>query len=178
MMNVYLWLLVAIIIAAVVLVVAGTIAADESDARESTTPADRSPRAVLTRLVADARAGARSLLTSRRDRDARREEHVELAESTISVDEFFEATRTEQRAYVDVDEIQGIIQQLRPGTDRPLRPGAGRQPRPGAARPVRPLRPGADRQPLGGVDGRPHAGTGTPARSSVQTSVERPVERH
>lgn len=115
MMNVYLWLLVAIIIAAVVLVVAGMIAADESDVRESTVPADRSPRAVLTRMVSDARAGARSLMTSGRDRDSRRDAFADRSGSTTTVDEFFEATRTEQRAYVDVDELQGIIQQLRPG---------------------------------------------------------------
>lgn len=135
MMNVYLWLLVAIIIAAVVLVVAGTIAADESDARESTDPVDRSPRAVLARLVADARAGARSLVGPGRDRESRqdvRDHHRD--EPTSSVAEFFEATRTEQRAYLDADEIQGIIQQLRPGSDRSARPGPGKAARTPAER--------------------------------------------
>lgn len=122
MMNVYLWLLVAIVIAAVVLVVAGTIAADESDARERTAPADRSPMAVLARLFSDARAGARSLLNRDGDRGSSRDDLTGSSGSTTTVDEFFEATRTEQRAYVDADEIQEIIQQLRPGAQ--LRSGS------------------------------------------------------
>jgi hypothetical protein len=136
MMNVYLWLLVAIVIAAVVLVVAGTIAADESDARERTAPADRSPWAVLTRLFSDARAGARSLLNRDGDSASSRDDLTGSSGSTTTVDEFFEATRTEQRAYVDADEIQEIIQQLRPGAQ--LRSGA--QVRPGAQ-----VRSGAER---------------------------------
>lgn len=131
MMNVYLWLLVAIIIAAVVLVVAGTIAADESDARESTAPVDRSPRAVLARLVSDARAGARSLVGPGRDDESRQDVRAHRRdEPTASVDEFFEATRTEQRAYLDADEIQEIFQQLRPGSDRYVRTGTEKAPRP------------------------------------------------
>ena len=125
MMNVYLWLLVAIVIAAVVLVVAGTIAADESDARERTAPVDRSPWAVLTRLFSDARAGARSLLSRDGDRGSGRDDLTGSSGSTTSVDEFFEATRTEQRAYVDADEIQEIFQQLRPGAQ--VRSGAERR---------------------------------------------------
>jgi hypothetical protein len=118
MMNVYLWLLVAIIIAAAVLVAAGMIAADESDAREETAPTDRRPRAVLGRLVADARAGARSLTTWRRDRGPRRDLLDLESESSTTVEEFFEATRTEERAYLDADEIQQIIQRVRPGAER------------------------------------------------------------
>jgi hypothetical protein len=118
MMNVYLWLLVAIIIAAAVLVVAGTIAADESDAREEDAPTDRSPRAVLGRLVTDARAGARSLVAWRPGRGPRRDVLDLESESSTTVEEFFEATRTEQRAYLDADEIQQIIQRVRPGAER------------------------------------------------------------